>query len=187
MASIKSHKDIVLAFFEQHIDTLTKDEMRDLLYIIFPRGRDHYTHTITGHFNVMKLGNYMVELLTAQGTLGLIVLQDIRPFLGACLDLLVKKAGHVYDELYSFVIDRATNTLICPDDSRKEMIEEVYRPDEPEWKELYAEYRDIGIWYYPNGRSPATGNNKPSFWVQGQTPTYRGETLNGQDVCVSFL
>lgn len=63
-------------------------------------------------------------------------------------------------------------TLVCPDGTEKTM-EETGMDIGIQNDEYYAEWNDIGVFYYPRTQT---------FIVQGQTPTYKyGEELDESD------
>jgi hypothetical protein len=80
-----------------------------------------------------------------------------------------------------FVIKKDTRILVCPDGTEKALEDTGCDHDDPDFVELYAEWNDIGVFFLPNGRRPEDGETEPSFWVQGQDPTYSGEELDETD------
>ena len=102
--------------------------------------------------------------------------------LGDAVDDLAEVLGDAYDdEDKHFVIKKDTRILVCPDGTEKALEDTGCGWDDPDLVELYAEWNDIGVFFLPNGRRPKDGETEPSFWVQGQDPTYSGEELDETD------
>ena len=185
--------EIVTAFFKKHIETLDKNQLKKLICFCLP------THTLYlrneyegGDYLCADINTYVQELLESQGLLGVTVcgqMENEYDYIQECLDAMLDKweemglkPYHLYDNLNVFKIEASTKTLICPDGSKKAFEDGGFgMADDPEWVELYAEWNDIGVFYYPNGHRPAQGETEPYFWVQGCTPTYNYEELTTRD------
>ena len=163
---------IITEFFKKHLATLSNEQVRNLLYICFP------THTLYYNYinyddefhHITDLGEYIYEEINKQGGfLSEIVLEEFcsyARYVEVCLcdDLLEHKES---DTLYTFTINAETNTLVCPDGTEKVMTSFAYSDDDGD--EFYAEWKDIGFGFFPKTKRS---------WVQGQSPTYKGEELD---------
>lgn len=79
--------------------------------------------------------------------------------------------GSQDDDLH-FTIKKVQGVLVCPDGTEKEFVCTGHFGDDETLEEHYAEWNDIGIFYYPRGREE--GETDPTFWIQGCAPTYPG-------------